>query len=100
MYPGSGKDEYQTTINLGIIRGGDTVNIVPDEARMQLDICHIYTDSKEQIIQNIQKIDSHMLIKILIVCIKYNLLKVPYNTATSSGDGIYVKIIPLQVVMI
>ena len=61
--PKSGK-VYKTSINLGVISGGTVVNIVPGEAKMMLDIRHVYEDDKQSIINSIKEIDDSIDVNI------------------------------------
>ena len=56
-------DDFRTSINLGYINGGDFINCVPSSAKMGLDIRHITKDTKEEIYDNIKKIDKDVEIK-------------------------------------
>ncbi len=58
------EEDFKTSINLGTINGGTVVNIVPEYASMMLDIRHVYSDTKESIIDEIKKIDKGIEIKI------------------------------------
>lgn len=57
-------NEYKTSVNLGVINGGNLVNVVPDSCSMMLDIRHTYADTKEDIINYIKKIDKNIKIEI------------------------------------
>ncbi len=57
--------DYRSSINLGIIKGGDALNKVPNKAYMELDIRHINSDKKEDFINLIQGFDSTLKIKVL-----------------------------------
>ena len=58
-------EEYITSINLSTITAGDAVNKVPDYATMKLDIRHTSKDKKEDIINNIKKMNENLEIKII-----------------------------------
>lgn len=56
---------FQTSINLSKITGGDAINKVPETATLILDIRHIPSDTKEQLLSTIQKENPTVEIKIL-----------------------------------
>lgn len=49
------KDHWEKTLNLGMIKGGDAINKVPDYAEMFLDIRYTENDNVDKIISNIKK---------------------------------------------
>lgn len=59
------EEEFITSINLSKIEGGNAVNMVPLDASMTLDIRYTKDCSKEEIINNIKKIDSSISIEVL-----------------------------------
>lgn len=64
IYPLPKNDEdFITGINLGQIEGGDFINRVPSLATMGLDIRHTTKNTKEEILNNILKIDKNVDIK-------------------------------------
>lgn len=66
IYPLPKSDrEYITSINLSKISGGDAINKVPGSSCMILDIRHIRSDSKENIINSIKKFDSKINVEIV-----------------------------------
>ena len=58
-------DDYKTSVTLTKIVGGDALNQVPDYAEMYLDIRHIATESKADIINTIKEINSDLEIEIV-----------------------------------
>lgn len=59
------EDEFLTTINLSKLNGGTSVNMVPPEATMVLDIRFTKDDSIEKIINDIKTISTEVEINIL-----------------------------------
>ncbi len=59
------KKEFRTTINLSKMYGGDAINKVPGYAEMYLDIRHVSTDSKEDIINYIYGLNQDISIEII-----------------------------------
>lgn len=59
------ENDFRTSINLGVISGGSALNIVPESAKMMLDIRHTYMDTKEKIINDIKNIDNSIKINII-----------------------------------
>ena len=58
-------NEYITSVNLSKINGGDKVNKVPDFCTMTLDIRYTSKNSKEEILENIKKINKNVNIKVI-----------------------------------
>lgn len=58
-------DDYKTSITLTKIVGGDALNQVPGYAEMYLDIRHIASEKKEDIINEIKKINSALEIEVV-----------------------------------
>lgn len=56
MFPKPDKNKWQATINLGIIKGGQAYNKVPDEARIGIDIRYTEKDDVNKILKRIKKI--------------------------------------------
>lgn len=57
--------DYKTSINLGYISGGDAINRVACRAIMGLDIRHVLSDTKDDILNNIRSLSSDIKISIL-----------------------------------
>ncbi len=54
IFPVPAKTAWKTTCNFGVISGGNTVNQVPDEASVTLDIRHVPEDSSSQLLSKIK----------------------------------------------
>ena len=48
-------DHWHRTLNLGLIKGGESANQIPDQAEAVLDIRYIETDNPDELIQKIRK---------------------------------------------
>ena len=57
--------DWRTSVNLAKIEGGNALNKVPDSASMNLDIRHIYSDKKAEIIEYIKGLDKEMNLEII-----------------------------------
>lgn len=58
-------NDYKTSVNLSMIKGGEALNSVASNASMYLDIRHTSEDTKESMIEFIQKIDKNLEIEII-----------------------------------
>lgn len=58
-------EDYRTSITLTKLVGGDALNQVPGYAEMYLDIRHIASEKKEDIINEIKKINSDLEIEVV-----------------------------------
>ena len=59
-------DEYQTSINLSTLNGGDATNKVPDSATMKIDIRYIAKDKPQDFINIISNFNSNIEIKTIL----------------------------------
>ena len=76
MYPiPKNEKDFITGINLGYISGGDYINRVPSYAKLGLDIRHVGTDKKEDIINNIKKIDKNLEVTVLEKSIEFKYIE-------------------------
>ncbi len=57
--------DWKTSFNLAKIEGGDSINKVPSDASMHIDIRHVYNDNMEKIIDFIKSLDQSLEIEIL-----------------------------------
>ena len=65
IYPFGTEKDFNTTVNLSKLNGGDATNMVPGIATMTLDIRFEKKDSIESILDNIYKIKKDIKVKIL-----------------------------------
>jgi len=56
MFPKPSEKKWQATMNLGMIKGGEAYNKVPDQAEMGLDIRYTEKEDVNQLIKKIKKI--------------------------------------------
>jgi len=59
------EQDWRTSVNLGKIEGGDSINKVPGLASMYIDIRHIHSDTPNDILAFIQGIDKTLKIEVL-----------------------------------
>ncbi len=59
------QNDYKTSVNLSMIKGGEALNSVPSSASIYLDIRHTSKDSKESIIKYIRSLNKNLEIKII-----------------------------------
>lgn len=55
-YPNPSIEQWQTTYNISVISGGDSINKVPDVAEAKLDIRYVPQEKPEEIIQKIKSL--------------------------------------------
>ena len=56
MFPKTNKNKWQITMNLGLIKGGEAYNKIPDKAELGLDIRYTEKDDVNKLIKKIKKI--------------------------------------------
>ncbi len=61
------QNDWKTSFNVGKIEGGDSINKVPNEASMYIDIRHIHSDKMENITNFIKNFDESLNIEILAI---------------------------------
>ena len=102
------EEDYKTSINLSKINGGDSINKVPDNATMYLDIRYTSDVTLEGILNLINKIDSNidvsvvtegilfktdinnkLIKKYIQTCEEVLNRKIVVKKVTSTSDGIY-----------
>ena len=102
------EEDYKTSINLSKINGGDSINKVPDNATMYLDIRYTSDVTLEGILSLINKIDSNidvsvvtegilfktdinnkLIKKYIQTCEEVLNRKIVVKKVTSTSDGIY-----------